>query len=116
MYKDYSRDLKNAIASLASDLLKQNKITIEYYDGLVQAFYAEDVWKRLQKIAYDTGVWQKWDADLLGKLDGVEIGQTLTTINGVTGEVVAFNDAEIKLKIAGGIVKRFKNDKKFFAK
>lgn len=115
MYKDYSRDLKNAIASLASDLIKQNKITLDYYEGLVQAFYAEDVWERLQKIAYDTGVWQKWDADLLGKLDNLEIGQTLTAINGITGEVVAFDDNEIELKIAGGIVKRFKNDKKFFA-
>ena len=63
-----------------------------------------------------SGVWQKWDADLLGKLVNVEIGQTLTTINGVTGEVVAFNDNEIKLKIADGAFKRFKNDKKFFAK
>ena len=116
MYKGYNRDLKNAVASLASDLIKQDKITIDYYEGLVQAFYAEDVWERLQEIAYNTGVWQKWDADSLGKLDGVEIGQTLTTINGVTGEVVVFNDNEIKLKIAGGIVKRFKNDKKFFAK
>ena len=92
MYKGYSRDLKNAVASLASDLIKQNKITVEYYEGLVQAFYAEDVWERLQEIAYETGVWKKWDADLLGKLDKVEIGQTLTTINGVTGEVVEFND------------------------
>ena len=116
MYKGYSRDLKNAAASLASDLIKQNKITLDYYNGLVQAFYAEKVWERLQEIAYETGVWNKWDADLLGELDGVEIGQTLTTNNGVTGEVVAFNDDEIKLKIANGIVKRFKNDKKFFAK
>lgn len=116
MYKGYNRDLKNAVASLASDLIKQDKITIDYYEGLVQAFYAEDVWERLQKIAYDTGVWGKWDDDLLGELDGVEIGQTLTPINGVTGEVVAINASEIELKIAGGIVKRFKNDKKFFAK
>ena len=115
-YEDYSRDLKNAIANLASELIKQNKITIEYYNGLVQAFYAEKVWERLQEIAYETGVLKKWDADLLGKLDNVEIGQTLTTIRGVTGEVVAFNDDEIELKIANGIVKRFKNDKKFFAK
>ena len=101
MYKYYNSDLKNAIASLASDLIKQNKITLDYYEGLAQVLYAEDVWERLQKIAYNTGVWQKWDADLLGKLDGVEIGQTLTTINGVTGEIVAFNDNEINLKIAG---------------